>query len=400
MSANVGAGDSSEVKTAESPLSDSGRGSQSVVVINKEDLNADSNDEVEENIVEGVDTDDEIGKYVYSDDFESDDGDDTDVEDNDELSGNVPSGIPGLKQRVENPDLPATVTKLETPWGSKVYVVGTAHFSQESQDDVTKTIEATQPDVVMVELCNSRLNILQLDEEKLLEEAQNINLEKIRLAVKQSGLSQGIMHLLFLSMSAHLTKQLGMAPGGEFRRAFRDAKKIPGCRLQLGDRPIQITLRRALSSLSVWQKIRLAWYLLTSNDPISKEDVEKCKQKDLLEEMLKEMTGEFPGLSEVFVKERDTFLAHSLRHAAQPLPHPIIPGAHLPSVVVGVVGMGHVPGIKGNWEELQYDIRDIMRVPAEGYFSRIFRFGIRLSLLGILTFACWRVYRWATPMIT
>lgn len=400
MSANVGAGDSSEVKTAESPLSDSGRGSQSVVVINKEDLNADSNDEVEENIVEGVDTDDEIGKYVYSDDFESDDGDDTDVEDSDELSGNVPSGIPGLKHRVENPDLPATVTKLETPWGSKVYVVGTAHFSQESQDDVTKTIEATQPDVVMVELCNSRLNILQLDEEKLLEEAQNINLEKIRLAVKQSGLSQGIMHLLFLSMSAHLTKQLGMAPGGEFRRAFRDAKKIPGCRLQLGDRPIQITLRRALSSLSVWQKIRLAWYLLTSNDPISKEDVEKCKQKDLLEEMLKEMTGEFPGLSEVFVKERDTFLAHSLRHAAQPLPHPIIPGAHLPSVVVGVVGMGHVPGIKENWEELQYDIRDIMRVPAEGYFSRIFRFGIRLSLLGILTFACWRVYRWATPMIT
>ena len=58
----------------------------------------------------------------------------------------------------------------------------------------------------------------------------------------------------------------------------------------------------------------------------SKEDVEKCKQKDLLEEMLKEMTGEFPGLSKVFVKERDTFLAHSLKHAAQPLPHPIVPG--------------------------------------------------------------------------
>lgn len=63
--------------------------------------------------------------------------------------------------------------------------------------------------------------------------------------------------------------------------------------------------------------------------PFSKEDVEKCKQKDLLEEMLKEMTGEFPGLSKVFVNERDTFLAHSLKHAAQPLPHPIIPGGML-----------------------------------------------------------------------
>lgn len=27
------------------------------------------------------------------------------------------------------------------------------------------------------------------------------------------------MYLLLLSMSAHLTKELGMAPGGEFRRS-------------------------------------------------------------------------------------------------------------------------------------------------------------------------------------
>ena len=38
----------------------------------------------------------------------------------------------------------------------------------------------------------------------------------------QSGLLQGIMHLLLLSMSAHLTKELGMAPGGEFRRAYHE----------------------------------------------------------------------------------------------------------------------------------------------------------------------------------
>ena len=34
--------------------------------------------------------------------------------------------------------LPDTVTKLETPEGCKVYVVGTAHFSKESQEDVAK----------------------------------------------------------------------------------------------------------------------------------------------------------------------------------------------------------------------------------------------------------------------
>ena len=44
------------------------------------------------------------------------------------------------------------------------------------------------------------------------------------------------MYLLLLSMSAHLTKELGMAPGGEFRRAFVEAKAVPGCLVHLGDR--------------------------------------------------------------------------------------------------------------------------------------------------------------------
>ena len=30
------------------------------------------------------------------------------------------------------------------------------------------------------------------------------------------------MQLLLLSMSAHMTKELGMAPGGEFRRAVKE----------------------------------------------------------------------------------------------------------------------------------------------------------------------------------
>jgi hypothetical protein len=32
----------------------------------------------------------------------------------------------------------------------------------------------------------------------------------------------GIMYMLLLSLSASLTKQLGMAPGGEFRRAMTE----------------------------------------------------------------------------------------------------------------------------------------------------------------------------------
>lgn len=54
-----------------------------------------------------------------------------------------------------------------------------------------------------------------------------------------------------------------------------------------------------------------------------KEDVEKCKQKDLLEQMLKEMSGEFPELGRVFVKERDVYLTYSLQMATHHIPRRI-----------------------------------------------------------------------------
>lgn len=42
----------------------------------------------------------------------------------------------------------------------------------------------------------------------------------------QFGLVQGVMYILLLSLSAHITKELGMAPGGEFRRAFKEVCKL------------------------------------------------------------------------------------------------------------------------------------------------------------------------------
>ena len=45
----------------------------------------------------------------------------------------------------------------------------------------------------------------------------------------QNGFVQGVMHLLLLSMSAHLTRELGMAPGGEFRVAVREVRKVFAC---------------------------------------------------------------------------------------------------------------------------------------------------------------------------
>lgn len=131
------------------------------------------------------------------------------------------------------PDLPSTVTVLQGPDGGKVYLVGTAHFSTQSNEDVAITIRKTRPHVVVLELCDSRLAILALDEETILEDSKNLSLEQVRSNIQKQGVVQGLMYTLLLSLSAQLTRELGMAPGGEFRRAFAEAKQIPGCVTQV-----------------------------------------------------------------------------------------------------------------------------------------------------------------------
>ena len=210
--------------------------------------------------------------------------------------------MPSKKSRVLDPDqLPETCTLLTLPNGGRVYVVGTAHFSKESCEDVASVIQAVKPDIVVLELCKARTSVLHLDEEKSLELAKELTLEKVTQMVRSQGAMQGLMTCVMLSMSARLTQELGMAPGGEFRRAYREAKEVPGCLVHLGDRPIQVTLNRAFRSLSVWQLVKLAFTMLTSNVSVTADDVEKYKQKDILEAMMEEMAGEYPQFTQVSI---------------------------------------------------------------------------------------------------
>uniref|UniRef100_A0A3P8VKF8 TraB domain containing n=2 Tax=Cynoglossus semilaevis TaxID=244447 RepID=A0A3P8VKF8_CYNSE len=293
------------------------------------------------------------------------------------------------RRRQTAPELPETVTCLTAPDGSMLYLVGTAHFSDSSKKDVATTIRAVQPDVVVVELCQYRVSMLKMDETTLLKEAKDINLEKVPQANKQNGVMSGLMQILLLKVSAHITEQLGMAPGGEFREAFKEASHVPFCKFHLGDRPIPVTFKRAIAALSLWQKARLAWGLCFLSDPISKEDVEKCKQKDLLEQTMLEMIGEFPALHQTIVAERDIYLTHTLRQATRCVEAP--PNAQkVPAVVVGVVGMGHVPGIEKNWEK-QLNINEIMSVAPPSRFGWVLRRFFKGAMMGVVGYACYRV---------
>ncbi|CAH0557567.1 unnamed protein product [Brassicogethes aeneus] len=301
-------------------------------------------------------------------------------------------------ESLENFDdnLPATVTLLvDKDTGAKVYLIGTAHFSKESQEDVSLVINKVQPQIVVLELCKSRTNILALDEATILEEAKNIDMQKMMHTIRENGVYNGVMYLLLLNMSAHLAKEIGMAPGGEFRVAYKEAAKIPNCGIHLGDRPINVTLKRALAKLSWFQMFKLGWHLLTSKDPICIEDIEKCKNRDMLEQLLADLAGEYPAFREVFLDERDIFLTNSLQAASKErlkssAQHNI---EHKePLRVVGVVGIGHTPGIIKLWpKDQQGNIAEIMEIPPPSLTSVVVSYTYKMSML---TLGGYLIYRY------
>lgn len=268
------------------------------------------------------------------------------------------------------------VTSLECPNGSRVHIVGTAHFSQESIEDVRRTIEEKQPRVVLLELCNDRRLILQYSQESILQEARTMTFAKMRSFIRRDGLVAGIVQSIFLKFTAELTQQLGMAPGGEFRAGYEEARKI-GADIVFGDRLVGITFRRVLASLSFWRKLQFTFLLLrslTERLEITPEEVERLKSRDMVQLVMGELASEFPEVMEVFVNERDRILAHSLMTSANCAQEPYGEAV----TVVGIMGMGHLDGVRSCWMNIG-DIRPLLTIPRPSLVSSIIWSGIKFS---------------------
>jgi pheromone shutdown protein TraB len=83
------------------------------------------------------------------------------------------------------------------------------------------------------------------------------------------------------------------------------------------------------------------------------------KNGDMLESLVKEFSESFPEFKRVLIDERDMYLTSSLKNAAQPMPNEFVHGGFQPACVVGVVGLGHMKGIKENWNK-EFNINEII----------------------------------------
>jgi pheromone shutdown-related protein TraB len=246
----------------------------------------------------------------------------------------------------------------------EIILLGTAHVSKESAQLVKDVIEEEKPDTVCVELCESRYQAIRQK-----EMWQDTDIVKV-IREKKSFLL--LANLLLASFQKRIAKKLNIKPGQEMIQAIESGEAV-GAKIHLADRDIRITLSRTWRTMGLWSKLKLFFQLILSIgkvDEISEEDIEKIKQKDVLETLLADVGKSLPVVKDILIDERDRYLAYKIRTA---------PG----NKIVAVVGAGHVPGIKKYWNA-DVDIKTLDHLPPKGKAFGILKWIIPAAILVLL----------------
>lgn len=266
--------------------------------------------------------------------------------------------------------LPSSVVSLDLE-GKSIFLLGTAHVSRQSVDDVRAAAAALAPDTVAVELCEPRYRSLSDP-----NAWRDTDLFKL---VRQKKTTFLLAQLAMQAFYRRVGKRLETEPGAEMMEAARFAT-ASGARLELVDRRIDLTLKRVWAALGFWQKTKLAGLLLSSifssGDEVSAEDVENLKQSDQLESAMGELGRAFPGVKTRLMDERDEYLAEKIRRA---------PGAR----ILAVVGAGHVPGILRHIRTPR-DLAPLDALPPRSRWSRLWPWLVPLAVLAILVLGFFR----------
>lgn len=249
-------------------------------------------------------------------------------------------------------------------------MLGTAHVSRQSAEDVRTALATSDFDAVAVELCRPRYEHMTGD-----HDWRDLDL----LQVIRSGRAGMVAAQLALSAyQKRLADQLGVEPGAEMRAAIDTAAEndLP---LWLIDRDVGITMKRLLRNVPWYQR----WPLLTgligtflSRSDVEEEDIERLKTGDMLENTFTEFAEQSPQLYQTLIEERDHYMAARLQeHIARARPRRVL----------AVVGAGHLQGLEQRLlsnGDAAADFRQLETLPPP---SRIFRFLPWLIVAIILT---------------
>ena len=265
-----------------------------------------------------------------------------------------------------------TINKI-TFENQEILLIGTAHVSKNSVDEVKELIDEYNPDKICIELDKGRMksktdaNWKDMDIRKVIKEGRGFYL------LATTALS---------SFQKRMGAETGIKPGEEILTAASLAKEknIP---LALCDRDIQSTFKRAWAKSSLWNKAKLLAVLISavfSKEKLTEEDLEKLKKNDVLQNMLEEMAKELPTVKEVLIDERDQYLARSIFETSG-------------TKKLAVIGAGHAPGViktleKLNKNEETQTLSSLTDIPKGFPWGKVLSYGIPILIIGLILYGC------------
>lgn len=213
---------------------------------------------------------------------------------------------------------------------AEIRIVGTAHVSQQSVDEVRAAIGDSSPDVVAIELDPARFSALK-------RQAAD---PSVRDVLEVKNFNSLLVQWLLAYLQRRIGLDVGVEPGAEMKAAIEEAEKrnIP---VALVDRDIRVTLLRFWNSLSFIEKVKMFWALVVSIAEIDSGqeiDIESLKKQDVIDVVMEEFRKFSPNGARALIDERDAFIAHQLLLLKAQRPE---------GKILAVVGAGHRQGITG-----------------------------------------------------
>jgi len=210
--------------------------------------------------------------------------------------------------------------------GRQVLLLGTAHISSESVEQVRRAILEERPDTVCIELDPQRHQSLRNR-----NRWSELNLFQV---IRKGQAPFLLANLALASFQKRMGLQTGIQPGAELLAAAETAEQ-EGLGVELIDRNIRTTLLRAWRKTGLWRKLMLVVTLVASmfeKQEINEDELARLRQTDTLSAMLEEMGELMPHVKTILVDERDIYMAEKIRQA---------PGEK----ILAIIGAAHRPGI-------------------------------------------------------
>lgn len=288
------------------------------------------------------------------------------------VDGEAPLTVPTEPEREgrAEADYPPEVRRLELG-DRELILVGTAHVSRSSVDLVRRVIENEKPDCVCVELDAHRFESLA--------KAKTWEALDLKQIIRKKQLATLMLNLLLAAYQKRLGGELGVMPGQELLEATQvaEAHDIP---IELCDRDVRVTLRRAAHATSLFRKLLLMSELLVAmfaGPEISEEQLEELKEQDVLSELMEELGRQLPSLKRVLIDERDSYLSERLKRSSG-------------QRIVAVVGAGHLEGIqRALARDEPVDLDELSQIPPVSPWWKVAGWAVPVVILGALGWIGW-----------